>query len=32
MTEINWITSFAEGLALAKAENKLVLADFFNPG
>jgi hypothetical protein len=32
MDQINWITSFAEGLAKAKAANKLVLADFFNPG
>ena len=28
---INWITSFTEGLSKAKAENKLVLLDFFNP-
>lgn len=32
MAEINWITSFDAGLARAKTENKLVLADFFNPG
>ncbi|CAG0960014.1 hypothetical protein GEOBC_00673 [Geobacteraceae bacterium] len=32
MAEITWITSFEEGLARAKAESKLALADFFNPG
>jgi len=32
MHQINWITSFEEGLAKAKAANKLVFADFFNPG
>lgn len=32
MAEINWITSFDAGLARAKAENRLALADFFNPG
>ena len=31
MARINWGTSFAEGLAKAKAESKLVFADFFNP-
>jgi hypothetical protein len=32
MAEINWITSFEEGLVRAKAENRLALVDFFNPG
>lgn len=32
MAEINWITSFGDGLAKAKAENRLALFDFFNPG
>jgi len=32
MTPINWITSYADGLEKAKAEDKLVFADFFNPG
>jgi hypothetical protein len=32
MAEINWITSFEDGLARAKAENRLALVDFFNPG
>jgi hypothetical protein len=32
MTEINWLTSFDACLAQAKADNKLVLVDFFNPG
>lgn len=31
MTEINWLTSFDAGLSKAKADNKLVLVDFFNP-
>jgi len=31
MDTIKWITSYAEGLAKAKAENRLVFADFFNP-
>jgi hypothetical protein len=31
MNNIEWITSFEEGLAEAKASNKLILADFFNP-
>lgn len=31
MSEISWVTSFADGLAQAKADNKLVLVDFFNP-
>lgn len=32
MATINWITSFEDGLARAKTANRLVLADFFNPG
>lgn len=32
MAQINWITSFTEGLARAKSENKLAFVDFFNPG
>jgi hypothetical protein len=31
MARINWITNFEEGLAKAKAEDKLVFTDFFNP-
>jgi hypothetical protein len=31
MSTIHWIESFAEGLAEARKENKLVFADFFNP-
>jgi len=31
MSQIGWITSFDEGLAKARAENKLVFLDFFNP-
>jgi len=31
MPQINWITSYTEGLDKAKAENKLIFADFFNP-
>ena len=31
MAQINWITSYAEGLAAAKAGNRLVFLDFFNP-
>lgn len=32
MAEINWNTSFADGLVQVKAANKLMLVDFFNPG
>ncbi|BEH09496.1 hypothetical protein GSUET_11080 [Geobacter sulfurreducens subsp. ethanolicus] len=32
MAEIKWITSFKDGLARARSENKLALVDFFNPG
>jgi len=32
MAQINWITSFEEGLAKSKAEEKLVFMDFFSPG
>lgn len=32
MAEISWVTSFADGLAQAKVDNKPVLVDFFNPG
>ena len=32
MAEITWIESFEEGLARARKENRLVFADFFNPG
>ncbi len=31
MSPIGWITSFDQGLAKAKTENKLVFLDFFNP-
>jgi hypothetical protein len=30
--QVNWESSMEKGLARAKAEKKLVLADFFNPG
>lgn len=32
MAQIDWITSFDEGLAKAKAEDKPAFVDFFNPG
>ncbi len=32
MAQINWITSFPEGLAKAKAMNRPAFVDFFNPG
>jgi hypothetical protein len=32
MAQIGWMTSFEEGMARAKADNRLVLLDFFNPG
>jgi len=32
MTQINWIESFDEGFSKARAEQKLVLLDFFSPG
>jgi hypothetical protein len=32
MSQINWLTSFAEGLARAAETRKPVFADFFNPG
>lgn len=32
MAEITWVPSFVDGLAQAKANNKLALVDFFNPG
>jgi hypothetical protein len=32
MPTINWLTSLNEGLSAAKAKNKLVFLDFFNPG
>ncbi len=28
---INWMTSFEEGLRKARAEEKLLMVDFFNP-
>ncbi|SEM46043.1 hypothetical protein SAMN04489760_11681 [Syntrophus gentianae] len=28
---INWMTSFEEGLLKARAEEKLLMVDFFNP-
>ena len=31
MEKIEWITSFEEGLSRAKAANRLVFLDFFNP-
>jgi hypothetical protein len=32
MAQIEWITSYAEGLGRADKENNLVFLDFFNPG
>lgn len=32
MAEIPWVTSFADGLAQARAKGKPALVDFFNPG
>ena len=32
MATIQWIESFDEGLAQARKQNKLIFADFFNPG
>ena len=32
MSAIQWIESFEEGLSNASTENKLIFADFFNPG
>ena len=32
MAEIPWVTSFADGLAQARAKGKTALVDFFNPG
>lgn len=31
MQQIDWITDYAAGLERAKADNKLVFLDFFNP-
>jgi len=31
MAQINWLTSYDDALALAKTEDKLIFADFFNP-
>ncbi len=31
MAAIQWITSFKEGMSIAKTKNKLVFLDFFNP-
>jgi hypothetical protein len=31
MQAIQWLTSFSEGLSAAKAKNKPVFLDFFNP-
>ena len=31
MEQIQWITSFQEGLARARDEKKLLFLDFFNP-
>jgi hypothetical protein len=31
MEQIEWLTSFEDGLAKAKAANKMVFLDFFNP-
>jgi hypothetical protein len=31
MERIAWMDSFEEGLEMARADNKLVFADFFNP-
>jgi len=32
MAQMNWITSFAEGLEKATSENRLAYVDFFSPG
>ena len=32
MAQIEWLTSFNEGLKRAKSEKRLVFLDFFNPG
>lgn len=32
MSQIKWLTSLDEGLAQSRTENRLVFADFFNPG
>ena len=32
MAEIPWVTSFADGLAQARAKNRPALVDFYNPG
>lgn len=31
MEQIEWLTSFEDGLAKAKTINKMVFLDFFNP-
>jgi hypothetical protein len=31
MSQINWITDFNAGLALARQQDKLAFVDFFNP-
>jgi hypothetical protein len=31
MSQIEWITSYSDGLATAKEQNRLVFLDFFNP-
>jgi hypothetical protein len=31
MEQIEWLTGFEDGLAKARAENKMVFLDFFNP-
>jgi uncharacterized protein YyaL (SSP411 family) len=32
MIQVNWVQSLEEGLSKARAEDKLVFVDFFNPG
>lgn len=32
MAQIQWITSFEDGVAKAAIENRLAFVDFFNPG
>ncbi len=31
MAKVQWIESYQDGLAKARAENRLIFADFFNP-
>ncbi len=31
MSQMEWITSYTEGLATAKTQSRMVFLDFFNP-